>query len=106
MTTKKIKRGDSMLEKSLIDFIGQCSSQNMPVVIVIKESENCFRTVLVNESEEKGDRLNMIRDLMMSGNPDDIIRDLIIHAQNHGHSSLYLKAMGVSETPQKPAIRD
>lgn len=87
------------LERCLEQLVRCAASLNMPVFIALQESEKSFRTVLANESGAKGGQMKLLRTLVKAGNLDQFVRQISIEAQSEGHSSLFLKAIGIPEKP-------
>lgn len=87
------------LEHCLEQLVLCCASLNLPIFIAIQESETSFRSMLANESNAKGAQMKMLRTLVKAGSLDQFFRQVLIEAQKEGHSSLFLKAIGVPEEP-------
>jgi len=87
------------LERCLEQLARCCAALNMPVFLVLQESEKSFRSVLANEQYAKGAQMKLLRTLVKAGNLDQFLRQISIEAQKDGHSSLFLKAIGIPETP-------
>lgn len=87
------------LERCLEQLARCCAALNMPVFLVLQESEKSFRSVLANEQYAKGAQMKLLRTLVKAGNLDQFLRQISIEAQKEGHSSLFLKAIGIPENP-------
>lgn len=88
------------VEESLDRLIKLCSSEKLPALFAIQDSPNSFRTVVANEQLATSSNLKLLRMLMRTGDLDMFLRDVIREAQQEGHNSLFLKAMGIPHDPR------
>lgn len=87
------------LEHCLEQLARCCSAHKMPLFIAIQDAENSIRTVVNQEAHAKGDQFKLMRTLVKAGNLDQFVRLVSLDAQAEGHSSLFLKAIGIPEKP-------
>lgn len=88
------------LDRCLDQLLLCCSAQKMPVLIALQETPSSFRSLVANEQYASGQKLKLLRMLLKSPDIDQFFREVIIEAKNEGHTSLFLKAIGIPEKPE------
>jgi hypothetical protein len=88
------------LEKCLDQLMLCCSALKMPVLIAMQDTPTSFRNVVANEQFASGQKIKLLRMLLKSPDLDQFFREIIVEAKREGHSSLFLKAIGIPEKTQ------
>jgi hypothetical protein len=88
------------LDNCLDQLLLCCSSLKMPILIALQDSPSSFRSLAANEQFSSGQKLKLLRMLLKSRDIDQFFREVSIEAKRDGHSSLFLKAIGIPEKAQ------
>jgi hypothetical protein len=91
---------NTAIDLCIEELIGLCSAGQVPVLLAIQDSPNAYRALSANEDLATGHQLRLMRMLIKSGDIDSFLRDVIREAQKNGHNSLFLRAMGIPESPK------
>ena len=86
----------SSIDNKINDLIAATSS---PLLIAIEQGGSGFRIISSGESECAGNQIYLAKLMLKSGDLDSFIRSVILDAEKNGHSSIFLKALGVPEKP-------
>lgn len=89
---------NSDIERRLSDLIKMCLHKGSPFMLITQESENAYRSLVVNEGGA-GTQFKLIRTMARAGDLDSFFRQVLEDANNHGHDSAFIKAMGVAYEP-------
>jgi hypothetical protein len=79
-----------------------CNQHHIPMFCTFQDTEDTFRTTCVNEEYSRFEKIKLMWMAHQSWNIDDFLKLLVKDAREYGHSSKFLKAMGIPEAPPEP----
>jgi len=88
------------IESCIDDLMTLCSRHKVPMLLAIQDSASSYRALGANENLAMGQQLRHMRMLLRSPDIDHFLRDLIRDAEQNGHRSIILRAMGIAEDPK------
>ncbi len=87
------------IENAINTLLTLCAKQKLPMILAVQEEPSSFRTLSTNEHLATGQQMKLVKMVFRSADVDQFLRELIRDAQQSGHNSLFLKAMGIPEAP-------
>lgn len=88
------------LEGAVQNLIGACSEIESQILVAIRGADGSVRTLSNAGEMATHDVFGLAKQMLRSGDFDTFMRDTIKTAEREGHSSIYLRAMGVIESPR------
>lgn len=85
------------LPDALASIQASFNDMDIPSLLAFRVDDQCCHVMSMGPEDSDG-RLYLAK-LLLSDNLDVFLKALIAHACEHGHESLILKAMGISEKP-------
>src|SRR5690606_19010120 len=76
-----------------------CKQAGMPMFCTFQDDTDSFRTSCLNGHMSSFNRIKMLMWINETWDFDEFMKKVICDARQHGHASLYLKAMGIPEAP-------
>lgn len=86
------------VEKALREIVNKAMEDGSPVLLVTQESENSTRCLVINE-EASSPQIKLIRMMAKAGDLDSFFRAVLSDANEHGHDSAFLRAIGIAYDP-------
>jgi hypothetical protein len=88
------------IEECIQDLMTLCSQHKVPMLLAIQDTPSSYRALGANENLAMGQQLRHMRMLIRAGDIDSFLRNLIREAEQNGHRSILLRAMGIAEEPK------
>ncbi len=90
----------AQLSTSLQNLSTRCAEINVPVLVAFQTSDDACTALILGEKAQGQDSMLKLAMTLLRGDVDEFLRCLIAHAKKNGHDSVFLKAMGVPNTPE------
>lgn len=94
LSKQERERVSSMISE-LYDIL---SSHSIPMMIAVRE-ESRFSTAIACQDGFKNHQVRLMNLLLSSEDTDDFLKSIMLSAQQAGHGSKILKAMGIAQMP-------
>ena len=76
-----------------------CKQYDLPLFVTVQDMPDSSRTTCLNAGLDGSGRLRNIYEMNQSWTLDDFLSRVVARAQKEGHSSKYLRAMGIPFIP-------
>lgn len=99
MTDPKPNLGskDPEINLKVNELLDLCAKKEVPIILSIQEPNESFTSAFCNTNSGKHqEKIGLMKLAATSWTADELIEGMIEQSRRHGHSSMYLRAMGAT----------